>query len=96
MLNNLEKAILFVSTCGAITYKKQYKLVFETNVENLITDFDLYLSEVKSILSDKELNELKSNFDLSKLNNYVLNLEKSNISVITIKSNFSLYSSKLQ
>ena len=94
MLNNLEKAILFVSTCGAITYKKQYKLVFETKVENLITDFDLYLSEVKSVLSDKELNELKSNFDLSKFNNYVLNLEKSNISVITIKSN--LYSNLLR
>ncbi len=87
MLNNLEKAILYVSTCGFITYKKQYKLVFETNVENLITNLDLFLFEAKSILSDKELIELKTDFDLSKLNNYILNLEKTNIGVVTIKSN---------
>lgn len=94
MLNNLEKAILFVSTCSAITYKKQCKLVFETNVEKLITDFDDYLSEAKVVLSEKEFNELKTNYDLNKFNNYVLNLEKSNISVITIKSN--LYSTLLR
>lgn len=87
MLNNLEKSILYVSTCGFITYKKQYKLVFETNIENLINNFDLFLLEAKSVLTDKEISELKSNFDLSKLNNYVSNLYGGGISVVTIKSN---------
>lgn len=86
MLNNTEKSILFLSTFGFISYKKQSRIVNELNVDKLITDLDGFLILASSVLSEKEIIELKNSYDLDAFNNYVSNLEKSDIQVITIKS----------
>ena len=86
MLNEKEKAVLYLSTCGYISYKKQYKIVTELNIEKLITNFDEFLILVKDILSNNEINELKMGYDLTKFNNYVSNLESCNIIVVTVFS----------
>ena len=86
MLNEKEKAVLYLSTCGYISYKKQYKIVTELNIEKLITNFDEFLILVKDILSNNEINELKMGYDLTKFNNYVSNLESCNIMVVTVFS----------
>lgn len=87
MLNNSEKAVLFLNACGYISTKKQLKLINEVNVENLIINFDLFKKESNSILNSEEINKLEANFDLNKLNGYISNLENSKIEVVTILSN---------
>ncbi len=87
MLNNSEKAVLFLNACGYISTKKQLKLINEVNVENLIINFDLFKKESNSILNSEEINKLETNFDLNKLNGYISNLENSKIEVVTILSN---------
>ncbi len=87
MLNNSEKAVLFLNACGFISTKKQLKLINEVNVENLIINFDLFKKESNSILNSEEINKLETNFDLNKLNGYISNLENSKIEVVTILSN---------
>lgn len=87
MLNNSEKAVLFLNACGYISTKKQLKLINEVNVENLIINFDLFKKESNSILNSEEINKLETNFDLNKLNGYISNLENSKIKVVTILSN---------
>ena len=86
MLNEKDKAILYLSTCSFITYKKQYKIVKDLAVEKLITEFNEFLILVKDVLTEKEISELKMGYDLVKFNNYISNLEGGNISVITICS----------
>lgn len=86
MLNNVEKAILFVSTCDFIGAKKQYKIVTETNLENLIENFSEFKQSLMGVLSQKEIEQMENVFNLTNLNSYISNLEKSNIKVVTIKS----------
>lgn len=79
MLSNVEKAILFVSTCDFIGAKKQYKIVTETNLENLIENFSEFKQSLMGILSQKEIEQMENTFNLTNLNSYITNLEKATL-----------------
>lgn len=90
MLNKQEKAILFLTGCDFITYKKQLKIVEEVVLVNLFDNFTQFIEDVSTILTQKEIDKLKEEFDEVKLNNYISNLNSANISVVTImSSNYS-------
>lgn len=86
MLNKQEKAILFLTTCGFITYKKQLKIIEQVVLTNMFDNFEQFKQDVSSILNKDELQKICEEFDETKLNSYINNLEKLNIHVVTVMS----------
>ena len=86
MLNKSEKTVLYLSTCSFISYKKQMAIIENVDLNNLFNDYDMFVSQISEYIDNKELDKFKEDYEEYKLNAYINNLEKSNISVITILS----------
>ncbi len=87
MLNNTEKAVLLINYCGFITLKKQHEIINNIqNLNNLITDLQSYKTELVNIINKQNYDKLELLIESNSLQNFVANLEKTNIKVITILS----------
>lgn len=86
MLNKQESAILFLTTCDFITYKKQFKIVEQVKLSNLFDNYQQFEDDIASILTESELIKLRNQFDIEQLKMYINNLEKFDIKVVTILS----------
>lgn len=86
MLNKLEKSVLFLSTCSFLSLKKQLKIINEINIGNLFEDFNSIKQNLSDILNEKEINLLETEINTNTINNYINNLERNEINVVTILS----------
>lgn len=87
MLNNKEKAILFLSLCDFISAKKQFKIYQNVNYELILTNIDNIKLALLKIITKEEFLKLKNEVENNLINNYLSNLEKLQIQVVTIESN---------
>lgn len=88
MLNNNEKAVLLLSYCGFIPLKKQYEIISQiSNLQNLILNIGQVKTDLINIIGNDSYSKLEILLEGGSLNNFIKNLETSNISVTTIVSN---------
>lgn len=87
MLNNNEKAVLLLSYCGFIPLKKQYEIISQiSNLQNLILNISQVKTDLINIIGNDSYSKLEILLEGGSLNNFIKNLEASNISVTTIVS----------
>ena len=95
MLNNKEKAVLLLSYCGFIPLKKQHEVLEKINlIENLILNIKSVKSDLINIIGASNFTKLEVLLEGNSLNNFISNLDSSNIKVTTILSD--LYPSLLK
>ena len=87
MLSKKEQAVLLLSYCGFISLKKQHEVINEiAEIENLILNFKVCKNKLAEIIGLENVTKLEILLEGNSLTNFVGNLEKSNIGVVTIIS----------
>lgn len=87
MYNKEEKVLIWLSTFDFLTYKKVMTMIDNFDLVDLFDNLMNYKKDLMEILSANEYIELLNNNNFVEIDRIIENYEKSNIKMVTIKSN---------